>query len=114
MRFVGWVERSETHPLGEAVMPGVMGFAALDPSYELTGRPRPILAPLSTAKKCGVSALFVNVLDAKKSCVCCEKLRDDARKIGAWRHDDGSVKLVSVGSVTLASRSHPSFSSVSV
>jgi len=32
MRFVGWVERSETHRLGEIVMLGVMGFAALYPS----------------------------------------------------------------------------------
>jgi hypothetical protein len=30
----------------------------------------------------GVSALFVNVLGCKHQRVCCEKCRDDARKIG--------------------------------
>jgi hypothetical protein len=53
------------------------------------GRARQILAPLIHRKKCGVSALFVgvsalfvNVLGCKNPRVCCEKFRDDARKIG--------------------------------
>jgi hypothetical protein len=53
------------------------------------GRARQILAPLIHREKCGVSALFVgvsalfvNVLGCKNPCVCCEKFRDDARKIG--------------------------------
>jgi len=46
------------------------------------GRARQILAPLIHREKCGVSALFVNVLGCKNPRVCCEKFRDDARKIG--------------------------------
>jgi hypothetical protein len=46
------------------------------------GTRRQILAPLIHREKCGVSALFVNVLGCKHQRVCCEKFRDDARKIG--------------------------------
>jgi hypothetical protein len=46
------------------------------------GRARQIFAPLIHREKCGVSALFVNVLGSKNPRVCCEKFRDDARKIG--------------------------------
>jgi hypothetical protein len=46
------------------------------------GTRRQILAPLIRREKYGVSALFVNVLGCKHPRVCCEKFRDDPRKIG--------------------------------
>jgi hypothetical protein len=46
------------------------------------GTRRQILAPLIHGEKCGVNALFINVLGCKNPRVCCEKFRDDARKIG--------------------------------